>query len=210
MGLLCQRRLLPDLPSLYIDEKAGSDTEGTGAELAPFQTPLKAYQSLQAPATSDANPFAVANFLVRKADSVERNEWVELGKSGQKKLVKGIEIWRKKELKAAQEGDKLAMAKKEQEERDAKRREEAKSVVLVDDASKDAKKVSSAGFSDSAQLMSGQDLPAAGARWPAGQDPGLGPPIPTAGEALLLGAPRWYAVCSGHPDRRLYPHARRP
>ena len=102
---------------------------------------MKAYQSLQAPATADANPFAVANFLVRKADSVERNEWVELGKSGQKKLVKGIEIWRKKELKAAQEGDKLALAKREQEERDAKRREEAKSVVLVDDATKEAKKV---------------------------------------------------------------------
>ena len=143
MSPFVQPPLMADLPNLYIDEKAGSDTEGTGAELAPFQTPLKAYQSLQAPATSDANPFAVANFLVRKADSVERNEWIELGKSGQKKLVKGIEIWRKKELKAAQEGDKLASAKKEQEERDAKRREEAKSVVLVDDASKEAKKVSS-------------------------------------------------------------------
>ena len=142
MSPFVQPPLMADLPNLYIDEKAGSDTEGTGAELAPFQTPLKAYQSLQAPATSDANPFAVANFLVRKADSVERNEWIELGKSGQKKLVKGIEIWRKKELKAAQEGDKLASAKKEQEERDAKRREEAKSVVLVDDATKEAKKVS--------------------------------------------------------------------
>lgn len=79
--------------------------------------------------------------MVRKPDSVERNEWIELGKSGQKKLVKGIEIWRKKELKQAQDGDKIAKAAKEQEERDAKRREEAKSVVLVDDASKEAKKV---------------------------------------------------------------------
>ena len=55
--------------------------------------------------------------------------------------MKGIEIWRKKELKAAQDGDKIAEQKKEQEQRDAKRREEAKSVVLVDDSSKEAKKV---------------------------------------------------------------------
>jgi len=96
---------------------------------------------LKAPASADANPFGVANFQVRKPDSVERNEWVELGKSGQKKLVKGIEIWRKKELKAAQDGDKIAEQKKEQEQRDAKRREEAKSVVLVDDSTKEAKKV---------------------------------------------------------------------
>lgn len=130
-----------DLPNLYIDEKAGSDTTGTGAELAPFATPLAAYQSLKAPATNDANPFAIANFLVRKADSVERNEWVELGKSAQKKLVKGIDIWRKKELKQAQEGEKLAKEKKEMEERDAKRREEARGVVLIDDPSKEAKKV---------------------------------------------------------------------
>lgn len=132
---------VPGLPNLYIDEKAGSDSTGTGAELAPFATPLAAYQSLNAPASSDSNPFAIATFLVRKPDSVERNEWVELGKSAQKKLVKGIEIYRKKELKQAQDGDKLAKAQKEQEERDVKRREEAKSVVLVDDASKEAKKV---------------------------------------------------------------------
>ena len=78
---------------------------------------------------------------MRKADSVERNEWVELGKSAQKKLVKGIDIWRKKELKQAQEGEKLAKEKKEMEERDAKRREEARGVVLIDDPSKEAKKV---------------------------------------------------------------------
>jgi hypothetical protein len=188
-----------DLPNLYIDEKAGSDTTGTGAELAPFATPLAAYQSLKAPATNDANPFAIANFLVRKADSVERNEWVELGKSAQKKLVKGIDIWRKKDLGRVIDEDNtsslfsslgisllhlllllgelltllgllqfllppdvntldelllgrfteldpfvaldLAKEKKEMEERDAKRREEARGVVLIDDPSKEAKKV---------------------------------------------------------------------
>ena len=78
--------------------------------------------------------------MVRKADS---DEWVEMSASAKKKLVKGIEGWRKKELKVAQEGEKLAVARKEQEERDAKRREEAKGVVLVDDESQGkAKKVS--------------------------------------------------------------------
>lgn len=132
-----------DLPTLYIDEKAGSDTTGTGAELAPFASALAAYQSLQAPASADANPTAIANFLVRKPDSVQRNEWVELGTSARKKLIKGIEVQRKKEAKLAQDGEKAEKAKKEADERDAKRREEAKSVVLVDDESKGAaKKVS--------------------------------------------------------------------
>jgi asparaginyl-tRNA synthetase len=131
------------LPVLYIDEKAGSDSTGTGAELSPFATPLAAYQSIHPSPESDANPTGLATFMVRKPDSVERNEYVELTASAKKKLVKGIELWRKKEAKLAQEGERLAREKKEQEERDAKRREEAKGVVLVDDSSKgEAKRVS--------------------------------------------------------------------
>jgi asparaginyl-tRNA synthetase len=111
---------------VYIDEKAGSDTTGTGAELAPYATALAAYQSLKPQPSSDATPTSVANLLVRKADSVERNEWVELSASAKKKLVRLIEQWRKKEA----------------EERDRLKREEAKSVVLVDDSSKgEAKRV---------------------------------------------------------------------
>lgn len=121
---------------MYIDEKAGSDTEGTGAELAPFATPLAAYQSLNPSASTDTNPSQAALLLVRKVDSVERNEYVEISTSAKKKLVKGIEGWRKKEAKKGAEGDKMAKEKKEAEEREAKRREEAKGVVLVDDESK--------------------------------------------------------------------------
>jgi asparaginyl-tRNA synthetase len=128
---------------LYIDEKAGSDTSGTGAELSPFQTLLVAYQSISPASSSDADPTKSAIFMVRKPDSVERNEWVEMTTSARKKLVKGIEGWRKKEAKAAVEGERIAKEQKELEERETKRREEARGVVLVDDESKGAaKKVS--------------------------------------------------------------------
>lgn len=104
---------------------------------------MKAYQSLNPTTATDSDPTKAAQFLVRKPDSVERNEFVELGTSGRKKLVKGIELWRKKEAKALQEGERLAKEKKEAEERDRKKREEASGFVLVDDESKGvAKKVS--------------------------------------------------------------------
>ncbi|KAK8849495.1 asparagine-tRNA ligase [Kwoniella newhampshirensis] len=128
------------LPVIYVDEKAGSDSTGTGAELAPFATPLAAYQSLRPTPASDATPSALATFLVRKPDSVERNEWVEISASAKKKLVKSIGGWRKSEVKLAAEGERLEKERKAQEEKDALRREEAKSVVLVDDPSKEAKK----------------------------------------------------------------------
>ena len=124
------------LPVLYVDEKAGSDSTGTGAELAPFATLLAAYQSLSPSASSDASPTTVATFLLRKTDSVEHNEWVPISGSAGKRLLKGIEIWRKKETKRGAEGEKLEREKREGEERDRKRREEAKGVVLVDDSSK--------------------------------------------------------------------------
>ncbi|WVN86962.1 asparagine-tRNA ligase [Cryptococcus depauperatus CBS 7841] len=130
-----------DAPMLYIDEKAGSDTDGTGVELSPFATPLAAYQSLKPAPASDADPTSVATFMVRKVDSVELAEWVELTASAKKKLVKNIEGWRKKEAKMAAEGERLEKQKKEQEERERLRREEAKSVVLIDDPSRTSEKV---------------------------------------------------------------------
>ncbi|KAK4685990.1 asparaginyl-tRNA synthetase, partial [Tremellales sp. Uapishka_1] len=119
------------LPTVYIDEKAGSDTDGTGAELSPFASTLAAYQSLNPPASADASPLSIANFLVRKPDSVERNEYVEISLSGKKKLVKSIEGWRKKEAKRVADGDKNEKAREEAEERDKKRRAEAGQVALT-------------------------------------------------------------------------------
>ena len=125
-----------DLPKVYIDEKAGSDSEGTGSELSPFASPLAAYQSLNPPPAADANPSSIAQLLIRKPDSVERNEWIELSASAKKRLIKNIETWRKKEVKAAQSAEKVAAEKKEADARDALRRQEAAGVVLVDDESK--------------------------------------------------------------------------
>ncbi|ODO00695.1 asparagine-tRNA ligase [Cryptococcus wingfieldii CBS 7118] len=129
------------LPTLYIDEKAGSDTDGTGAELSPFATPLAAYQSLKPAPTSDANPTSVANFLVRKVDSAELSEWVEITPSAKKRFVKGIEGWRKKEAKQALEGARIEKQKQEQAEKDRLRREEAQKIVLLDDPSKESKTI---------------------------------------------------------------------
>ncbi|KIR39531.1 asparagine-tRNA ligase [Cryptococcus deuterogattii 99/473] len=131
----------PDLPVVYIDEKTGSDTEGTGAELSPFASPLAAYQSFNPSPESDANPSSVATFMVRKADSVERNDWVELSASAKKKLVKSIGGWRKAEAKLAAEGERLEKQRQEQAEKDRLRREEAKNVVLVDDPSKESNSI---------------------------------------------------------------------
>lgn len=128
--------------AIYIDEKTGSDTTGTGSESTPFATLLAAYQSTSPSPETDAEPFKNATFLVRKVEE-DKAEWVEPSASAKKKLIKGIELWRKKEARAAVEGERLAKEKAEAEEREKKRREEAKSVVLVDDASKgEAKKVS--------------------------------------------------------------------
>ena len=127
--------------TLYIDEKAGSDDTGTGAELSPFATPLAAYQFLSPPPTADANPSSIVTLMVRKTDSVERNEWVEMSASARKRLVKGIEGWRKKEAKRTAEGDKAERDRLETEEREHKRREEAKGVVLVDDPKQESKRV---------------------------------------------------------------------
>lgn len=124
------------MPILFVDEKAGSDATGTGAELSPFASPLAAYQSLHPAPVSDAAPTSIANFLVRKADSVERNEWVELSATATKRLGKAIEAWRKKEARLAAEGEKPEKERLAAEERDKKRREEAKGIVLVDDESK--------------------------------------------------------------------------
>lgn len=79
--------------------------------------------------------------MVRKVDSVERNDWIELSASAKKKLVKSIGGWRKAEAKLAAEGERLEKQKKEQAEKDRLRREEAKNVVLVDDPSKESKSV---------------------------------------------------------------------
>ena len=124
----------PSSNAIYIDEKTGSDTEGKGTEASPFASLLVAYQSLNPTVETDAEPFSAAKFQVRKVEG-DKSEWIEPSASAKKKLAKGIDLWRKKEARAAADAVRLAKEKEEHDAREAVRREEAKSVVLTDDKS---------------------------------------------------------------------------
>jgi hypothetical protein len=148
--------------------------------------------------------------MVRKPDSVERNEWVELSASANKKLIKLISLWRKKEEKMAKEGERLDKEKREAEERDRQRREEAKSIVLVDDVSRgEAKKVSLKHIMADEKLVpvlmgTGQGIPGQGPRRISSPTTRMGPPIPTSKDQLLHPPSRRYRHDSMYPYRRLY------
>ncbi|KAL1413171.1 asparagine--tRNA ligase [Vanrija albida] len=129
-------------PTLYVDEKKGSDETGKGTQDAPFATPVGAYLSLAPAAASDKDPLSVVNILVRKeADGDAPAEWVELSGAGKKKLAKGVDLQRKKAAKLAADGERLEKERLETEAREKKRREEAAQIKLVEDPSKpEAKK----------------------------------------------------------------------
>jgi asparaginyl-tRNA synthetase len=127
--------------TIYVDEKAGSDETGKGTESAPFASALAAYLSVQ-PEASDADkePFGVVNILTLKAEGDEPATYVELSASAKKKLVKGIEGQRKKQIKQAADAQRLEKEHAEAEARDKLRREEASKIELVEP--KDAELVS--------------------------------------------------------------------
>lgn len=119
-------------PTLYVDEKAGSDATGKGTESAPFASALSAYLSVQTSASaSDKDPMTAVNILVRKQEGDEAATWVEVSASARKKLVKGIEGARKKQAKQAADGERLEREKAENEAREKKRRDEAAKITLV-------------------------------------------------------------------------------
>jgi asparaginyl-tRNA synthetase len=128
----------PSSGAIYVDEKTGSDTEGKGTEASPFASLFAAYQSLNPAVETDAEPLSAANFQVRKVEG-DKAEWVEPSASAKKKLAKLIDLWRKKEARAAADAVRLAKEKEEHEAREAAKREAAQSIVLTDD--KSAKKV---------------------------------------------------------------------
>lgn len=138
------------LPTLYVDEKVGSDEvgKGKGTEAAPFASALAAYLSVQPAASpADKEPMTVVNILVRKpAEGAEPASWVEVSASARKKLIKGIEGARKKQAKQAADGERLEREKAENEAREKKRREEAAKVKLVE-PSAESKKVCELAFS---------------------------------------------------------------
>lgn len=125
-------QLTPE-PTLYVDEKKGSDSTGKGTESAPFVTPVAAYLSLNPSTESDKDPLSVVNILVRKpAEGDAPESWSELSGAGKKKLAKGVDVQRKKAAKLAADGERLEKERKEQEARDKKRREEAAQVKIAE------------------------------------------------------------------------------
>ncbi|WOO76854.1 Asparagine--tRNA ligase, cytoplasmic [Vanrija pseudolonga] len=128
-------------PTLYVDEKKGSDETGKGTQDAPFATPVGAYLSLAPSTASDKDPLSVVNILVRKeAEGDAPAEWAELSGAGKKKLAKGVDLQRKKAAKLAADGERLEKERLETEAREKKRREEAAQIKLVEDPSKPAAK----------------------------------------------------------------------
>lgn len=125
-------QLTPE-PTLYVDEKKGSDATGKGTESAPFATPVAAFLSLGLAPEADKDPLAHANILVRKpAEGDAPESWSELSGAGKKKLAKGVDVQRKKAAKLAADGERLEKERQEQEARDKKRREEAAQIKITE------------------------------------------------------------------------------
>lgn len=104
--------------TLYICEASGSDSTGIGTPTSPLLTPVAALQK--------GGPSTVI-MVRKKADE----EYVALGTSALKKAKKAVEIAEKKANKAkeAEAND------RDKAEKDAKRLEESKKIVLEEDAS---------------------------------------------------------------------------
>lgn len=125
-------------PTLYVDEKNGSDETGKGTKEAPFATPVAAYLSLSPSTATDKDPLTVCSIFTRKAAEDGSEEWAEMSGAGKKKLAKGIEIHRKKVAKQAADGDRLEKERAENEARQKKLRDEA--ITISEDPSKPAAK----------------------------------------------------------------------
>ncbi|KAI9366035.1 hypothetical protein DFJ73DRAFT_806814 [Zopfochytrium polystomum] len=107
---------------LFVCEIAGHDQEGVGSEKMPFRTPLRALESV--------NGNESVAIMVRK-DHVEG--FVPISGAALKKAKKGWETNEKKRVKAEEQAKKNAELAATRAAEEAKKLEEAKSVVLVND-----------------------------------------------------------------------------
>lgn len=117
---------------IYVDEKAGSDgPEAQGNSTSPYLTILHAIL------TSFPSPTAVMDrpILIRKPDSPEVNDWQPISGAALKKNKKFVDAHWKKVKKAEENREAVEKDEREKGERDAKRREEASKIVLVEDTS---------------------------------------------------------------------------
>ncbi|KAJ5432375.1 Asparagine--tRNA ligasecytoplasmic [Penicillium daleae] len=121
-------------PSIYIDEDVGHDeATATGTESAPYKTLLHAFVQ-HAPTTEGIQ------YLTRKSqtdapgedvDPAAKLEWKPATKSAMKKATN---LWEQRKKKAAKEHE-LAIREKAEAEKRQKVLEEAKKVVITEDAS---------------------------------------------------------------------------
>ncbi|KAJ3087095.1 hypothetical protein HK100_008483, partial [Physocladia obscura] len=109
---------------IHVCEISGHDTSGAGTEKMPFKTTLRAMQESKG---SDN-----IRIVVRK-DLVEG--FKEISGAGKKKAKKLWETEEKKRIKAEEQKIKDAAEKAARAEEDAKKLEEAKSIILVNDCS---------------------------------------------------------------------------
>ncbi|KAG8742948.1 hypothetical protein FRC10_000736 [Ceratobasidium sp. 414] len=114
-----ERLGVSDKPKVYVDETAGSDDKGDGAETSPYATPVAA---LDGPHGVDVAIFT------RKAPA---DEYAPISGAALKRAKKGLDQLKEKAKKAD-----AAAAKAEQDRlREEKKLEESKKIVIKEDTS---------------------------------------------------------------------------
>src|ERR1700761_1215600 len=110
------------MSAIHVDDKAGSDTTGSG-------TPESPYQSLACAILTHGQS---STFLTRPDPSAK---YEEPSPTALKKAKKNAEILEKKKKKDEERAVREQKEKAEEKERTEKRLDESKAIVLVDDSS---------------------------------------------------------------------------
>ncbi len=121
------------IDAIYVDEKSGSDTTGTGSSTSPYLSPLQAlistYPTESSTSTPDSRPIYT---LKPSTDSSSSSQWVAISGAAFKKAKKGLETHYKKQKKLEENKEQMEREEREKVEREKVRREEAAGVVLVE------------------------------------------------------------------------------
>jgi asparaginyl-tRNA synthetase len=117
-----------DLPAVYIDEAAGSDTQGDGTVSHPYATPLGAFTA------RDTQDIAI---FVRKPQSDvplpgSDPEWQPISPTALKKAKKLHDASKRKQAKKQEADKKTDAGADEKKLADAEKIENSKSIVLVE------------------------------------------------------------------------------
>ncbi|ORY83912.1 cytoplasmic asparagine-tRNA ligase Nrs1 [Protomyces lactucae-debilis] len=107
---------------IFVDEQSGSDHAGNGSTDSPYQSAIKAFQTHG----------KSANIQIRK---ISADKYADLSGAAAKRAIKGIEVIAKKKAKAEELAKQQAVAQEAAGASDALRLEEAKKIVITEDAS---------------------------------------------------------------------------